>query len=57
MQESREAMRWHTKAPGTHTEGILLSKQSLPESSPAGDAPFGFVLGFFFINLDEDFLS
>lgn len=49
-------MRWHMKAPGTHTEGILLSKQSLPERSPAGDAPFGFGC-FFFINLDEDFLS
>lgn len=47
-------MRWHMKAPGTHTEGMLLSKQSLPESSPAGDAPFGFG---FFINLDKDLLS
>eukprot|EP00075_Anas_platyrhynchos_P034596 XP_027323849.1 transmembrane prolyl 4-hydroxylase isoform X2 [Anas platyrhynchos] len=52
VQESREAMRWHMKAPETHTGGIFLSEQGLHESSPAGDAPFVFV---FLLTLTRSF--
>lgn len=47
-------MRWHMKAPGARTEGILLSKVFLRavllEMLP-------WILFCFFINLDEGFLS